>query len=189
MSLRHGNFSDADIFSRKKIPVQISDLTEDNISAANIIVKRFSAGESTLCQPLFQQRNSHSLIIAVYDSRTVPFVSDLPLCITNIIFVNRKSSLDSIRKRVLTGWANHTTGTPDQLPRDCANCRQPRLSARESSVASLFHAGNDVVHIARELQMAEKSVSVHKRNIMKKFSLKSNSELISCLKLIKNKIF
>lgn len=178
------------IFSlEKKIPVQISDLTEENIPAANIIVKRFRAGESTICQPLFQQRTPHSLIIAVYDCRTVPFVTDLPLCITNIIFINRKSSLEHIRKRVISGWANHTTVSPDQLPRDCANCRQPELSAKEARVATLIHAGKDVGHIARKLQIAEKSVSVHKRKIMAKFNLLSDSELLSCLKLIKNKIF
>lgn len=178
------------IFSlEKKIPVQMSDLTANNISTADIIVKRFSAGESTVCQPLFQLRNPQSLIIAVYDCRTVPFVTDLPLCITNILFLNRKSSLEHIRKRVFSGWANHTTGVPDQLPRDCANCRQPKLSATEASVAALIHAGNDVGYIARELQIPEKSVSVHKRKIMSKFNVISNSELHSCLKLIKNKIF
>ncbi|CAM3823657.1 LuxR C-terminal-related transcriptional regulator [Rahnella bruchi] len=191
MAYRYGmeNFLTQIFYLEKKIPVQISDLTEQNLPAANIIVKRFSAGESTICQPLFQQRNKHSLIIAVYDCRTAPFVTDLPPCITNIIFINRKSSLERIRKRVISGWANHTTGVPDQLPRDCANCKQPKLSAKEASVATLIHAGNDVQDIARKLHMAEKSVSVHKRKIMAKFNLISDSELLSCLRFIKNKIF
>jgi len=175
--------------TEKNMQVQIQDLDESNIPYADIIVKHFSAGEIHVCPPLLQARHAHSLIIGVYDCRTVPFTAELPLCISNIIFINRQCSLNLMKKLIFNGWVNRTSGMPGQLPRNCSECNHQMLSPMQINVAIHFHRGNDVVQIAREMRIGVKCVSAHKRKIMSKFSLNSDSELLTCLRFIKNKVF
>lgn len=157
-----------------------------SVAQADIIVKHFSAGESSLCHKILLHRKRHSMIIGIHDGVTTPYGSSLPLCINDIIFINKNDSLEKVERLILRGWENcqgrNLTGSQQQR---CQECRHYTLTPQQVKIVDRFCVGEDVTQIARHLEMTPKTIAAHKRRLMMKFNVKSNCELLALLSIMK----
>lgn len=164
-----------------------TDVVDENItSIADIIVKHFHPGESALCHPVLQVRKADSIIIGTYDGSNPPHLGVLPLCFSNIIFINRKDSLEKVKELIFRGWEERYLNNSSPLKRSCGSCQHCTLSPQQASVAAQIYSGKKTEHIAEDLNISYKTVNSHKYMIMRKFNLYTEHELFSFLNLLKS---
>jgi FixJ family two-component response regulator len=158
------------------------------ITQANILVKSFSAGERFLCQPLMKTRQQGCLVIGVYEGGSAPNCGRLPLCFSNIIFINRSDSLAKITDLIFRGWQHCLLETQHPAKQNCQMCNHQTLTLQQASVATRFYLGEETHVIARKLKISTKTVSSHKYIIMKKFNVGTDQDLLTLLHLLKNQL-
>ncbi|MFP2514331.1 helix-turn-helix transcriptional regulator [Buttiauxella agrestis] len=165
----------------QKESVQFNCLTKTNAIQADIIVKSFVAGAEYICQPMLKYRSKPGMIIGIYSGNKSPYHEKLPLCIKNIVFVNRSEPLNTARKQVVQGWKDNIEN-PEVLPcRKCLKCKYRTLTPQQMTIAKYLLRGNDIIDIAHLLGIHVKTVSAHKRLMMSKFNLSSDCDLLHFL--------
>ncbi|TNV11208.1 helix-turn-helix domain-containing protein [Buttiauxella sp. B2] len=162
-------------------------LCSHSVKTADIIIKSFLPGESRVCHQIFQSRKHSSLVIGIYDGNKKPHSVDLPLCFDNIVFISRADSLIKVKKFIQRGWEDCCQENTKKIYRSCLACKHRTLSPREINIAEHFYSGMGTEEIARNLQINPKTVGAHKRTIMLKFNLNSDSELLGLLHHLKLK--
>ncbi|MDX6018761.1 LuxR C-terminal-related transcriptional regulator [Scandinavium sp. V105_16] len=166
--------------------VEFLPLTEDHVAVADVIVKNFEPGESYICNSVLRGRKSASLLIGIYEGDTNPHFGELPLCVNNIVFINRAESLSKTRALILRGWDNRAQTAPRNSRQTCQGCLHRTLSPQQVKVAAHFYRGYNPEKTASDLQLNVKTVCAHKRMIMTKFNLYSDCELLHFLDGLKN---
>jgi DNA-binding CsgD family transcriptional regulator len=165
--------------------IEFMSLTEDNVAMADVIVKNFDPGESYICNPLLRERKAASLLIGIYEGSANPHFGTLPLCVKNIVFINRAESLCKAMTLIMRGWENcMLVGNKNTQP-NCLHCLHRTLSPQQVRVAENFYRGFTPEGIASNLQLNVKTVCAHKRKIMAKFDLYSDCELLHFLNGLK----
>lgn len=71
-----------------------------DVNLGNVLT---STLESSLCHKILLHRKQHSMIIGIHDGVTTPYGSSLPLCINDIIFINKNDSLEKVERLILRG--------------------------------------------------------------------------------------
>jgi DNA-binding CsgD family transcriptional regulator len=169
----------------QKEPVQFDHLTKVNAIQADVIVKSFVAGAEYICQPMLKYRSKPGLIIGIYDGDKSPYHEGLPLCIKNIVFVSRSEPLSTAREQVIQAWKDNIEN-PEALPcKKCLKCKYRTLTPQQMMIAKYLLRGNDIIDIAKLLDINVKTVSAHKRLMMSKFNLSSDCELLHFLNNLK----
>lgn len=169
----------------QKGSVQFDSLNKSNATHVDIIVKSFSAGDEYICQPILKYRSKPGLIIGIYDGDKSPYHHELPLCIKNIVFINRAESLNMVYEQVVNAW-RYNIETPVFLHcNKCLQCKYRALSPQQLTIAKYLLHGKDNVGIAKSLKLSVKTVSAHKRLMMSKFNLNSDCELLQFLNNLK----
>lgn len=158
-----------------------NNLDPESISHADIVIKNFSAGETSICHQEFRYRKQNSLVIGIYEGNINPHYAELPLCYNNIIFVNRAESVNKVRKVIQRGWEDIHVENAASTCRSCLDCKHRTLSYQQKRIANLFFAGLTTEEIGQELNIHPKTVGAHKRMIMMKFNLHSDCELLNFL--------
>ncbi|KFC81314.1 LuxR C-terminal-related transcriptional regulator [Buttiauxella agrestis] len=171
--------------SEQNKSVKFSLLTKTNAIQADVIVKSFVPGAEYVCQPILKFRSKPGLIIGIVDGDKKPYHDVLPLCVKDIIFIHRSEPLSTARYNVINGW-NESLQKPSKVNcKKCLQCKYRTLTPQQSIIAKYFLRGNDIVDIAKLLQINVKTVSAHKRLMMSKFNLNSDCELLRFLKNLK----
>lgn len=166
-------------------PVLFDSLSKTNATQADVIVKSFVAGAEYICQPILKFRSKPGLIIGLYSGDKSPYHNELPLCIKNIVFINRSESLNSTREQIVNAW-NESIQNPKSLQsKKCLQCKYRTLTPQQLTIAKYMLQGNDIIEIADLLEINVKTVSAHKRLMMNKFDLKSDCELLQFLSNLK----
>lgn len=168
--------------------MQFDRLGLDSVLQANIIVKSFFAGERFLCQPLMKLRPKCCLVIGVYEGNKLPACARLPLCFSNIVFINRTDSIDKIIELVYLGWQRCLLETQEPAKQNCLSCNHQKLTLQQASFATRFFLGEETHAIARKMQVSCKTVSSHKYVIMKKFNVDTDRDLLNLLHLLKRQL-
>ncbi|MCS2153359.1 LuxR C-terminal-related transcriptional regulator [Scandinavium goeteborgense] len=166
--------------------VDFLSLTEAHVAIADIIVKNFEPGESYICNPILRDRKPASLLVGIYEGETNPHIGELPLCVNNIVFINRSESLIKTRAAIVRGWESSTLAGYKNIRRNCQGCLHRTLSPQQVKVAAHIYRGYNPEKIASDLQLNVKTVCAHKRMIMTKFNLYSDCELLHFLNGLKN---
>lgn len=169
----------------KKEPVQFDSLTKSNATQVDVVVISFSAGDEYICQPLLKYRSKPGFIIGIYDGDKSPYHHELPLCIKNIVFINRAESLNMVYEQVVKAWKYNIENPVFLHYNKCLQCKYRALSPQQLTIAKYLLRGNDIVDIAKSLELSVKTVSAHKRLMMSKFNLKSDCELLQFLNNLK----
>ncbi|MGB3251997.1 LuxR C-terminal-related transcriptional regulator [Buttiauxella gaviniae] len=165
--------------------VQFNKLTKLNATQVDVIIKSFVPGAEYICQPILKYRSKPGVIIGIYDSEKSPYHDELPLCIKNIVFINRSEPLDTAREQVTQAW-KQSVENPDTLPcKKCLKCKYRSLTPQQMTIAKYMLQGNDIIKIAKLLEINVKTVSAHKRLMMSKFNLSSDYELLHFLNNLK----
>lgn len=166
--------------------IELLTLTEAHVAIADIIVKYFEPGESYICNPILRERKPDSLLLGIYEGNTNPHIGELPLCVNNIVFINRAESLIKTRAAIVRGWGDSTLAGCKNIRRNCQYCLHRTLSPQQVKVAAHFYRGYNTEKIASDLQLNVKTVYAHKRMIMTKFNLYSDCELLHFLNGLKD---
>ena len=87
---------------------------------------------------------------------------------------NNELLLDRVQKAV----AKSVDTYEDRVRRDEILNRQKRLTPRERQVLDLVVAGESNKHIARRLHISDKTVEIHRANVMEKMQAKSLADLV-----------
>lgn len=164
---------------------QFSKLTRENVTKADIIIKSFVAGAEYICHPILKYRNKPGMIIGLYDGERNPHHKELPLCIKDVIFINRAEPLDSTRKRLEQAWEEGSQTPKDLHGKKCLLCKYRTLTPQQLAIAKYLLQGKDVSAIALQLAIGVKTVSAHKRLMMSKFNLNTDYELLLFLNNLK----
>ncbi|AYN26259.1 hypothetical protein D8682_04145 [Buttiauxella sp. 3AFRM03] len=177
------------IFSAEmNVTVEIVTLNETNIATADIIFKNYDVGVSCICQPLLHTRRKNSLVIGLYEGSKNPRYAELPLCITDIAFVNRAEPVNKTKTTIMRGWEDCRAAQEQKKQWSCLDCRHRTLSPQQVKIAAHFYRGDTTEKIASDLQINPKTVGAHKRMIMTKFNLNTDFELLTFLNnLLKEK--
>ncbi|SUW63739.1 DNA-binding transcriptional activator BglJ [Buttiauxella agrestis] len=166
-------------------PVKFEVLTKYNATQADVIVKKFVAGSEYTCQSILKYRIKPGLIIGVYEGDKKHEDKKTPLCIKGMVFLHRSESLSVARARIIDAWSE-STSTPTILNfKKCLDCKYTTLTSQQYIIAKYILRGNDIIEIARNLDINVKTVSAHKRLIMNKFNLRTDCELIHFLQNFK----
>lgn len=168
--------------------IYIQELDSFNVSNADVIVKNYTSGMHFVCQPMIRRRKPNNLIIGLYEGTVIPDFTLLPLCISNIVFINRNDSVLNIQEKIRLGWQRCNTNPHHVNHMSCLSCRHRSLTRQQVVIAGHFYRGYSPQQMAKILNINPKTVCAHKRAIMDKFNLSSDCELlIFCNSLIKNK--
>lgn len=166
-------------------PLQINSLNRANATQADIIVKSFVAGAEYVCQPMLKHRMKPGVIIGIYDGDESPHHNELPLCIKNIVFINRSEPLSTAREQVIQAWKDNVENAKPLNGKKCLKCKYRTLTPQQITIAKHLLRGYDIIDIAKLLKIHVKTVSAHKRLMMSKFNLNSDCELLHFLKDLK----
>lgn len=150
----------------------------ESVSLANIIVIGLCKGEVYTCIPEFRHCRK-SLIVGVIDDNLTPHY-ELPNCIESMVFIERKSSLDYIRSKIIN-LGHHQSFHAFDI---CINCRRKTLSLQQGRLMACMFLNKSISEIAKTLNVTDKTVYTHKYQIMQKFNLKTNLELITLLQKV-----
>lgn len=167
-------------------PVQFNSLTKINATQVDVIVKNFVAGEEYICQPILKFRSKPGLIIGIVDGDKKPYHDELPLCIQNIVFINRSEKLDATRNNVIHAWKESVQNPKSSPCKKCLQCKYRTLTPQQETIAKHMLRGKDIVEIAQIIGINVKTVSAHKRLMMSKFNLNSDCELLQFLSNLKS---
>ncbi|RJT27989.1 LuxR family transcriptional regulator [Buttiauxella izardii] len=175
-----------DVFSGEQNKnVKFNSLTSVNSPHVDIIVKNFVAGAEYVCQPILKFRRKPGLIIGITDGEKNCHHNDLPLCIKNIVFVHRSESLNSIRENVTRAWKDNLQNQNFLQVKKCLQCKYRTLTPQQVTIAKHLLRGCDIMDIAELMNVNVKTVSAHKRLMMRKFNLSSDCELLQFLNNLK----
>lgn len=164
--------------SHKEMQVEFNDLTEASISQADIIIKSFVAGETAFCQPMLNHRKENSFILGVLTDANSLKQSTLPLCIKDIVYINRRDSLCKIGDILFDSFNR----TKQELPlRNCCICKCVKLTPKQSDIISLILTGASTQQIAIKFEISEKTVYAHKANLMARLGIRSECQLVRLL--------
>jgi DNA-binding CsgD family transcriptional regulator len=162
-------------------PVIFEALSMANATKADVIVKNFVAGEAFICHPMLKFRVKPGLLIGLYEGNKSPWHTELPLCIKNILFINRNEMLSVVYDKIIEAWQEKIIDSKELKCKKCLKCRYRSLTSQQSVIARHILHGNDIIEIASSLEINVKTVSAHKRLMMKKFNLDSDCELVQFL--------
>jgi FixJ family two-component response regulator len=87
---------------------------------------------------------------------------------------NNEMLLDRLQKAVAKSVATYGA----RVKQDQILSHQKRLTPRERQVLDLVVAGESNKHIARHLQISEKTVEIHRANVMEKMQANSLADLV-----------
>lgn len=166
--------------------IEFLPLVETHVAVADVIVKNFEPGESYICNPVLRDRKPVSLLIGIYEGYAHPHIGELPLCVNNMVFINRAESLSKTKALIVRGWDNSTLKAYRNNRQNCQGCLHRTLSPQQVKVAAHFYRGDNPEKTASDLQLNVKTVCAHKRMIMAKFNLYSDCELLHFLNGLKN---
>lgn len=156
-----------------------TNFNRENISRADIIVLSLCAGEPFLCSPELLARKQGGIIGVINDHATTP--KTLPICFSDMIFISRYASLADFQQvlaRALEALHSNDAGTRN---RSCSACQHKGLSRKQTRIMANLYLGKPVMKIADQLGINYKTVCAHKYNIMKKFALHSDYQLLALL--------
>jgi DNA-binding CsgD family transcriptional regulator len=158
--------------------IEFNSLTIINATVADVVIKSFVPGEEYICQSILKFRTMPGLIIGLHERKNVPHPSELPLCITSMIFVRRADSLNKVREKIIQAWNKRNVECSNQSRVKCNECKCRKLTSQQQEIIKCMLDNKDTPDTAESLAISPKTVSTHKRTIMNKFKLRSDCEVL-----------
>ncbi|UYU30973.1 LuxR C-terminal-related transcriptional regulator [Siccibacter colletis] len=158
------------------------EMTEETIGYMDIIILEVRPGDNVQCYPLLQYRKKRSVIVGFYEGDAPLLQPRAPLCLKNMVYLNKRSPMTKIRNDVLFAWNEHITGNCEWVMPNCKTCSHVMLSRQQQKIAHFTIKGFNNRQIAGLMNINAKTVSAHKHCIMEKFNIDNNAELVQFLR-------
>jgi len=161
----------------------ITEYTAENIADADVIVLSMCNGERYTCFPELRARRK-GIIIGLVDERDY---RRSPLCFEDIVYITRRESLEAITHQLSMAW--HKWLVSDVFPPylSCQGCKHYTLSLQQREILEKIYKGRSLHQIARNMNIAYKTVAAHKYMVMRKFSLKGDNDLLRFTGMLRDK--
>ncbi|WBM72581.1 hypothetical protein OH773_10240 [Buttiauxella sp. WJP83] len=172
---------------KKEGVLTIVELAQGAIACADIIVMEFIAGESVVCHQTLQTRKNNSIIFGFYEGNKTPYSLELPLCLSNTVFISKSASINTVREAIIKTWMVSPDSYKTYPSRNCFDCKHRALSPQQINFANLFDRSEKMDEIARFLNINTKTAHAHKLIIKKKYNIDTDLELLNLLRIIKVK--
>lgn len=157
-------------------------LEADTIAFMDIIVLEIYPGDNVDCHSLLKHRKKRSLVIGFYDGDDLVKNQRPPLCLKNMLYINKRNSIQKIRNDIIFAWNEHATGNDEWVKPDCSMCSRMQLSRQQERIALFTVKGFNNRQIANLMNINAKTVSAHKHCIMEKFNIDNNADLVHFLR-------
>lgn len=166
-----------DIFGRESESDIFFDfsLTCESVRKADILVLSLCPGEYFTCFPELHERQK-SIVIGFTENDT--HVNLLPSCFQDIILISRRATLLQVRLILLNAWYNIQRSDFRLPPITCSDCQQKTFSPQQIRIMIGLYKGLSVMQIADEMMVNSKTIYSHKYQVMAKFNLRSDYELM-----------
>jgi luxR family transcriptional regulator, regulator of transport and utilization of aryl beta-glucosides len=165
----------------------IEGMTAENIQLADIIVLSLCVGEARVCYPELISRKS-GVIFGIGHSETLTEVR-LPSCFSDMAFIPRSAPLMQIEKIITSKWDEHFKSIKIAPAAYCTQCSHRVLSQQQMRIMAEIYKGKTPKTIAAELQITDKTVFSHKYQVMSKFGLRTDFELLRFLQTLLEKSY
>lgn len=172
------------LFFGRKIDVNYC-LEDSLVERADIIVTTFSAGEAYICHDVFKNRKPGSLLICICSGKVPTRFSPLPACFKDAVFINWHDATASLIEKIQRHISKSTMQNTEWVRNKCLNCVCRSLSMKQFQIANYIYCGVSSKKIASTLGISAKTVYSHKQQLMCKFDLKTDYELVEFLNLIR----
>lgn len=171
-------FKDVFKYDDKRL-VFFQELTEENVTDADIVVLKLSPGEYGTCLPELQKRKK-GIVFGLTDKSPDRRLAS-PSCYQDVILINRSATPIEIQNIIRKAWRKYAEQEDSEIKHSCFYCRHKTLSAQQARILALIYKGMPVAEIADALAITGKTVLAHKYMTMKKFELENDYELINFL--------
>lgn len=156
-------------------PMPVASMQSD-LESADIYAKDFAAGEVSICRPMFKLRKKNALLIVVSESTNPPHVNNFAECLKGCVVLRKADSVQTIREKIIQAW--NVKSEPENQTVRCEKCRVVHLTKIEDIIAMYLCQEFPMIRIASILKIPYGRVSAYKRNIMAKFNLYNEAELV-----------
>jgi DNA-binding CsgD family transcriptional regulator len=176
-----------DLFFRSGFSLLLQEIFPAGLSetqtvpGADIIVFHLCRGEEFICHSELLHRGS-GLLIGLVDDDNVRMSRALPLCLKNMIFIQRTETTQSVIMKIKLAWLSLLESMPNTPRNPCQGCPHRTFSPQQQKIATALAEGLSVNAIASSLSLGYKTVFTHKKMIMDKFHLRNDAELLSLLR-------
>lgn len=163
----------------------VSEYTPENIALSDVIVLSLCKGERYTCFPELRARTK-GIIIGLVNEEDTPEMS--PSCFSDIVYITRSSSLDSMTNKIITVWNKWLTSKTFVADTYCLWCKHRQMSEYQFRLLEHFHKGKTINEIASDLGVSSKTIFAHKYLVMHKFNLRTDSDLKGFLDMLAKKV-
>lgn len=163
----------------------IYELTERTAAVADMIVISLCYGEADICLPELKGRGTNVVlgIVDKYPQKRVGISS----CARPLTFIERDERLNVVREKLAFAWRQPLPVSENILGNNCYTCRHKQLSERQGQIMALYYQGKSVAEISLALNISGKTFFSHKYQLMNKFNLRSEQQLLLFLRRLKEK--
>lgn len=161
------------------------ELNAENIRKADIILMELCQGEALICTPELIFRKKSIIIGLTHD--TFDINVKLPNCISDILFLERDTDLTQISQRIIKRWESLQTVICKGYCHACSTCKSITMSHKQLELMANIYSGHSVKKIASLSDLSDKTIFTYKYNVMKKFRLRSDYELVVFLRRLSEK--
>lgn len=141
----------------------------------DIYICKFSAGAERVCRPEFLSRKDNCLLIAVSDGINPPARRHLSSCLDGSVVLRKLDTVEYAHQAIKMAWKRLTKS----YIKECWTCKALYLTEIEGVIADWICQYFTNNQIASFLDIDPKTVSKHRRDIMRKFNLSSSVEFVS----------
>jgi DNA-binding CsgD family transcriptional regulator len=163
----------------------LSEYTHENIALSDVIVLSLCKGERYTCFPELRARTK-GIIIGLLNEEDTPEMS--PSCFSDIVYITRNSSLNSITNKIIAVWSKWLTSKVYVADTYCLWCKHRQMSEYQFQLLEHFRRGKTINEIANELGVNSKTIFAHKYLVMHKFNLRTDSDLKAFLDMLAKKV-
>lgn len=162
----------------------INEYTPDNISIADIIILSLRPGERYTCFPELRLRRRGVIIGIVNEAESA---ERSPTCFADIVYVSRRSSLAEMNTTISLLWRDWLASPHFMQFTDCLSCKCRQMSTKQFQIVTQYYEGKSVNEIAIDMGLNYKTVFRHKYQVMNKYNLHSDIELLTFLNVLAQK--
>lgn len=160
-----------------------ASLNQRIVRDADVVVLDLYRGAEFVCHPELLNRKP-GLLIGLVARRNRRGRAALPLCLKEIVFVGRDEKISQVMAKIKLSWILPPPSAEEKSVLRCERCPQRKLSPQQRIIAAAIYQGLTVNAIARKLSLCNKTVFAHKRQIMSKFHLRNDLDLLLLLRYL-----
>lgn len=167
-----------------KEPEFLTDYTADNIAIADVIILSLCKGERYTCFPELRVRRK-GIIIGLVDEEDKS--SRSPSCFADIVYIMRRASIKEITWKLTVAWQKSLMNNGFSRHKSCLGCHHLTLTQQQEEIITGLYQGRSVKEVATKMNINYKTVTAHKYIVMRKFSLKSDYDLLRFIDRLRDK--